>query len=96
MVSSDLRIRRFSPMADQVMNLIPGDVGRPIGDIKPKMALPDIEEVISEVIETVTAKELVVKDAQGRPYSVRIRPYKTADNRIDGAVIVFMDGVSAA
>ncbi len=94
MVSGDLRIRRFSPAAEKVMNLIPGDVGRPIGDIKPKLALPDLEEIIHGVVETVTARELAVRDDDGHSYSLRIRPYKTADNKIDGAVIVFMDNDS--
>jgi two-component system CheB/CheR fusion protein len=91
MVSSDLRIRRFSPMAEKVMNLIPGDVGRPIGDIKLAIPLPDIEEILHEVIESVVPKELDVKDADGRSYLVRVRPYKTTENKIDGAVIVFID-----
>jgi len=91
MVSADLRIRRFSPMAEKVMSLIPGDIGRPIGDIKPKLPLPDIEAIIHEVIDTVTARDLAVRDPEGHSYSVRIRPYKTAENKIDGAVIVFLD-----
>lgn len=91
MVSSDLCIRRFSAAAEKVMNLIPGDVGRPIGDITPKLALPNFEEIIREVIETVTVKELEVRDAGRHSYAVRIRPYKTADNKIDGAVVVFID-----
>ncbi|MBI3549225.1 MAG: PAS domain-containing protein [Elusimicrobia bacterium] len=91
MVSSDLRIRRFSAMAEKIMNLLPGDVGRPIGDIKPKIPLPNIEEIIHDVIETVTPKELEVRDQEGHSYAVRVRPYKTTENKIEGAVIVFMD-----
>ncbi len=91
MVSNDLRIRRFSAMAEKVMNLIPGDVGRPIGDIKPVMALPNIEQIIHEVIETVTTKELSVRDLEKRSYALRIRPYKTTENKIEGAVLVFID-----
>jgi|CXWL01.1.fsa_nt_gi two-component system CheB/CheR fusion protein len=91
MVSNDLRIRRFSKMAEKIMNLIPGDIGRPIGDIKAAVALPNIEEIIHEVIETVTTKELEVRDKDKHSYAVRIRPYKTTENKIDGAVIVFMD-----
>ncbi|MBI5200532.1 MAG: PAS domain-containing protein, partial [Elusimicrobia bacterium] len=91
MVSGDLRIRRFSPTAERVMNLIPSDVGRPLGDIKPKLSLPNIEEVVHGVIESVTPKEIDVRDAEGHSYAVRIRPYRTAENRIDGAVIVWVD-----
>jgi len=91
MVSSDLRIRRFSSMAEKLMRLIPGDVGRPIGDIRPDIALPNIEEIIHEVIETVTTKELEVRDRADHSYALRIRPYKTVDNKIEGAVLVFID-----
>ena len=91
MVSSDLRIRRFTPMAEKVMNLIPGDIGRPIGDLQPKISLPNIEEILHEVIETVTNKSLEVRDREGRAYAVSVRPYKTVSNQIEGAVIVFTD-----
>ena len=91
MVSNDLRIRRFSALAEKVMNLIPGDVGRPIGDIRPKIILPNIEEIIHDVIETVATKELEVRDSEGHSYAVRVQPYKTSENKIEGAVIVFMD-----
>jgi two-component system CheB/CheR fusion protein len=91
MVSSDLRIRRFSAMAEKLMSLVPGDVGRPIGNIRLKLPLPNIEEIIHEVIDTVTTKELEVRDAEKHSFSVRVRPYKTMDNKIEGAVIVFVD-----
>jgi two-component system, chemotaxis family, CheB/CheR fusion protein len=90
MVGTDLRIRRFTPTAEKIMNLIPGDVGRPIGDIKPKIALPGIEDIILDVIETATTKDLAA-EGQGRRYVVRVRPYRTVENKIEGAVIVFLD-----
>jgi two-component system CheB/CheR fusion protein len=91
MVGPDLRIRRFSPMAEKVMNLVSTDVGRPIGDIKLRIELPDIERIIGDVMESVEPKVLDVRDKDGRSFSVRVRPYRTSDNRIDGAVVVFMD-----
>jgi two-component system CheB/CheR fusion protein len=91
MVTTDLRIRRSTPMAERVMNLIPTDVGRPIGDIKLKLDLPNVEELLLEVIETAAAKEIEVKDADGRSYLVSLRPYRTTENRIEGAVMVFVD-----
>jgi two-component system CheB/CheR fusion protein len=90
-VASDLRIRRFTPMAEQVLNLIPTDVGRPLGDIRPNIDAPDLEELTREVIDTVTIKELEALDRTGHRYSVRIRPYKDQENRIDGAVLAFAD-----
>jgi len=91
MVSSDLRVRRFTPMAEKILNLIPGDVGRPIEDIKPKLELPNLGEIIHDVIETVASKELDLRDQEGHSYALRIRPYKTTENKIEGAVLVFVD-----
>ena len=91
MVTSDLRIRRFTPMAEKVLNLIPTDVGRPIGDIKPNIDLPDLESLITQAIDTVGPIEREAKDRQGVTYLVRIRPYKNLENRIDGAVLALFD-----
>ena len=91
MVASDLRIRRFTPMAERVLNLIPTDMGRPISDIKPNIDCPDIEKLIGEAIDSVSVKEREVRDRQGKWYSLRIRPYKNMENRIDGAVLVLTD-----
>ncbi len=90
-LSSDLRIRRFTPVAEKVLNLIATDVGRPIGNIRPNIDCPDLEDLIHEVIETVTTKEREVRDGEGTWYLLRIRPYKDVDNRIDGAVLVLLD-----
>ncbi|MBW4512977.1 MAG: PAS domain-containing protein [Scytonematopsis contorta HA4267-MV1] len=91
MVGGDLRIRRFTPPAGQILNLIPTDVGRPLGDIKHNLSVPDLEEQIAEVINTLSVKEQEVQDQKGRWYDLRIRPYRTTDNKIDGAVIILVD-----
>jgi two-component system CheB/CheR fusion protein len=90
-VTRDLRIRRFTPMAEQVLNLIPTDIGRPLSDLRPNISVPDLDDVTREVIEDVAAKELEVSDRFGRQYLLRIRPYKDRENRIDGAVLAFID-----
>ncbi|HKC52970.1 MAG TPA: chemotaxis protein CheB [Myxococcota bacterium] len=90
-VASDLRIRRFTPMAERVLNLIGSDVGRPIGHIKPNIDCPDLENLISEAIDRVNVQEIDVQDRQGNWFSLRIRPYKNIDNRIDGAVLSLFD-----
>jgi len=87
----DLRIRRFTPMAEKTLNLIPSDLGRPIGDRKLKIDIPDLDALLAAVIDTVSVKERDVRDRDGRWYSLRIRPYKTLDNKIDGAVLVLLD-----
>ncbi|MEO6196095.1 MAG: chemotaxis protein CheB [Thermoanaerobaculia bacterium] len=91
LLSPDLRLRRFTPAAAKLMNLLPMDVNRPLSDIRPNFDLPSLEVVILEAMETVTLIEREVQDRQGCWYSLRIRPYKTRDNRIDGAVMVLVD-----
>jgi len=91
MVWQDLRIRRFTPMAEKLLNLIAGDVGRPIGDIKTTIEGPDIAELVREVIDTVSVRELEMRARNGRWYSLRVRPYRTMENKIDGAVIMLVD-----
>jgi two-component system CheB/CheR fusion protein len=91
MVGGDLRIRRFTPPAKKALGLLPTDVGRPIGDIKPPLEIPDLEAILGEVIETVQPKEREVRDRDGRWYELRVFPYRTADRKIDGAVIVLVD-----
>jgi two-component system, chemotaxis family, CheB/CheR fusion protein len=91
MVGPDLRIRRFTNVAEKLLNLIPGDVGRPITDIKMKIDLPNLSKLIGEVIDSLQTKELEVKSDDNHWWSVRIRPYKTTDNKIDGAVLAFLN-----
>ncbi|MBW4643164.1 MAG: PAS domain-containing protein [Goleter apudmare HA4340-LM2] len=91
MLGSDLRIRRFTPIAEEMFNLIPSDIGRPISDIKHNLNISDLEQQILEVIGTLNFKAQEVQDQQGRWYDLRIRPYRTIDNKIDGAVVVLVD-----
>src|SRR4030095_7972131 len=86
MLGNDLRIRRFTPMAEKVMNLIGTDIGRPLTDIKPNLRILDLKQTISHVIESLEIHESEVEDNKGKWYSMRVRPYRTADNKIDGVV----------
>jgi two-component system, chemotaxis family, CheB/CheR fusion protein len=90
-LGNDLRIRRFTAMAEKVLNLIPTDAGRPLSDIKPNIDLPQLEQMILEVVDTLVIQELEVQDRWGRWYSLCIRPYKTFDNKIDGVVMTLFD-----
>ncbi|MGK5084367.1 CheR family methyltransferase [Bdellovibrionota bacterium FG-1] len=91
MVGSDGKIRRFTPKAGKALKLIPTDVGRPIGDIKPNIQVPDLDLLVSDVMEHMTMKEVETQDGQGHWYNLQVRPYRTADNKIDGAVIALLD-----
>jgi two-component system CheB/CheR fusion protein len=91
MVSRDLRIRRFTPLAEKMFNLIPSDIGRPIDNIKPDLKMTDLADRISRVIDSLLPHESEVQDLAGRSYSIRIRPYVTLDSKIDGASVVLID-----
>jgi len=91
MLGGDLRIRRFTPLAERLFNLIPSDVGRPFSNIHPNIDVPNLLPLILEVIDTLSIQELEVQDREGHWYSLRIRPYKTVENQIDGAVISLID-----
>jgi two-component system, chemotaxis family, CheB/CheR fusion protein len=90
-LGTDLRIRRLTPAAERVLNLIPTDVGRPISDIKLPVAIEGLEQMLLEVIDSVTVQEREVRDAQGRWHLLRVRAYKTIENRIEGAVLMLVD-----
>ena len=91
MLSRNLRIRRFTPLAEKAFNLIPSDVGRPLSDIKPNLRLDDLTGLISVVIDTLAPFEADVQDLSGRWYSLRIRPYITLERKIEGASIVLVE-----
>jgi len=88
MVSSDLRIRRFSPPAQKVLNLMPNDVGRRLGQIRPNLDFQDMESMVREVIEREHQQQREVHTLDGGTWHLlRIRPYETWDHKIEGAVI---------
>jgi two-component system CheB/CheR fusion protein len=91
MLGRDLRIRHITHQAHELFNLIPGDVGRPITDIKLNVEIPGLEEKAKEVIDTLLVKTQDVQDRQGHWYRLSIRPYYTMDKKIEGAVITLMD-----
>ncbi|OWY67578.1 ATPase [cyanobacterium TDX16] len=91
MVGRDLLIRRFTPTAEEIFNLIPTDLGRPLNHINPNINLPNLEQSILEVIDTLIIKEQEVQDEEGRWYNLMIRPYQTTEGQIDGAVILLVN-----
>src|SRR5204862_360250 len=81
MLDSALHIRRFNPGAQRVLNLIPGDAGRPIGDLKMPLNVDGFDQMVVSVIENLEVREMEVQDRSGRWYMLRVRPYKTMDNK---------------
>ena len=87
-----LRIVRFTPAATEIINLIQSDIGRPVGHIVMNLAdydtlVPDVQAVLN----TLIPKEIDVLTAKGKSYTMRIRPYRTLENVIEGAVITFVE-----
>ncbi|HET9401345.1 MAG TPA: chemotaxis protein CheB [Candidatus Acidoferrales bacterium] len=91
MLGSDLSIRRITQAAQKSMGVIASDVGRPITNINPAIEMPDMKDAILGVIERLVPFEREVKDKAGNLYNLRIVPYRTLDNKIDGVVITLMD-----
>ena len=91
MLTNDLRIRRFTPMAQRLFNFIPTDAGRPLSDISTNLNLPTLELLLLEVLETLSVKELEVQTQDGHWYMLRLRQYRTTENQIDGVVLVLLD-----
>ena len=90
-LGGDLCIRRFTPLAERVLNLLPTDVGRPLSDLRPKIIVPEFERLIAEVMDTLVPREVEVQDRDGHWHSLRIRPYKTLENKIDGVILALVD-----
>lgn len=74
-----------------MLSLIPTDVGRHIGDFKLKINVPDLEPLIQQVLDTLEVRQREVEDDEGRWHKLVVRPYKTLDNKIDGAVLTLSD-----
>ena len=90
-VDHELRIQRFTPTVTAVINLIPSDVGRPVGQIASNLI--GYDQLVADtrgVLDTLVPKDLEVQSATAS-YLLRIRPYRTLDNVIEGAVITFTD-----
>jgi len=91
-VDLHLRILRFTPSATQIINLIPGDVGRPVSHIVSNLTGYDrLVKDAQAVLDTLIPKEADVQTADGKWYTLRIQPYRTTDNMIEGAVMNFVD-----
>ena len=87
----ELHIKNFTPAAGAVFRLIPGDIGRPITDLAAHFEESDLEEDIREVLRTLAARERQLSAPRGQTYQMRIVPYRTVNNAIEGVVITFLD-----
>ncbi|MFZ0825870.1 MAG: chemotaxis protein CheB [Verrucomicrobiia bacterium] len=90
-LDSNLNVRRFTTQATKIIQLIPGDIGRPITDLASDLLYPELPEDAREVLRKLGFVEKPVHARDGRWFTVRIMPYRTHDDRIDGLVITFAD-----
>jgi two-component system CheB/CheR fusion protein len=91
-VDQQLHIMRFTPAASGIINLILSDVGRPMGHLVSNLVGYDrLVADTKEVLDTLVPKEIEVETNGGKFYTMRIQPYRTLENVIEGAVISFID-----
>ncbi len=90
-LDTDLRIRRFTPLAGKVLNLIDTDVGRPLTDIASTLDAADWDELAARVIQRSEVIEREVRDREGHWYALRMRPYQTGDKKVAGVLVALLD-----
>jgi two-component system, chemotaxis family, CheB/CheR fusion protein len=90
MLDRDLAIRRFTPEAQKILGLIPGDEGRPFDNINAGLDLPDLRDHIVKVVSEFIPFEREVRVRTGKSYILRAVPYRTSENTVEGAVITFI------
>jgi two-component system CheB/CheR fusion protein len=91
-VDHQLRLMRFTPAATSIIHLILGDIGRPVGHILSNLVdYSTLEGDTRSVLASLVPKELEVRTKEGQWFTLRIQPYRTLDNVIEGAVITFVD-----
>jgi two-component system CheB/CheR fusion protein len=90
-VDRELRIKRYTPSAQAIVNLLPGDLNRPLAHLTHILAYDQLVPDAARVLATLTPVEREVGSADGRWYLLRIQPYRTETDYIDGVVLTFVD-----
>jgi two-component system CheB/CheR fusion protein len=90
-LGSDLTIRQYTPPAERLMRIRRQDLGRPITEIRLNLMVEELEPLLQDVLDTLAIRELEVRDREGHWHMLRVRPYRTSDNKIDGLVLVLLD-----
>jgi len=86
-----LRVAFFTPAIMRIFNLIPADYGRPLSDITHRLGYHELAQDAEAVLDKLTALEKEVSTAEGKVFLMRISPYRTSEDRINGVVITFVD-----
>jgi two-component system CheB/CheR fusion protein len=94
-LDNDLNVRRYTEKAVDIFHLREVDVGRPLSDLTNILSYPDLQADVKETLLALTPCTKSVAATHGRWFSVRIMPYRTVANAVNGAVLTFVD-ISAA
>ncbi len=86
-----LRLRRFTPRAEQWLGLVPADVGRSLADVQKHLPVPQLASMVRKVIDSLATEVQEVQDSHGAWWLLTIHPYRTSEHRIEGAVLTFVD-----
>ncbi len=90
-VDREMRIKRFTPQAATLFNLLASDAGRPLLDITHRLDYPQLADDAAQVLRDLRRIEREVRSADGRWFLARVLPYRTGEDRIDGVVFAFFD-----
>jgi PAS domain S-box-containing protein len=90
-LDKELLIRRFTPAAEGLLNLIASDIGRPVHHLSQNFTGADLASSAEVVLKNLSVVEQEVVGRYGRWYTLRVFPYRTADDRIDGVVVTLAD-----
>ena len=91
----ELNVRRFTERARKIISLRDSDVGRPLSDLTTHLEYPELQADVRDMLRTLVVSERQIRGSEGHWFSVRVMPYRTHDDVIDGAVITFVDITAA-
>src|SRR5262249_1082350 len=90
-LDSSLRIKRFTQQVTELFRITPSDEGRPLTDFAHQLEYNDLIKDPQAVLAHLTPLKREIRSPNGRWYDIRLRPYRTVDDKIDGVVITFVD-----
>lgn len=91
-LGSDLLIRSLTPLAKSALGMREGDLGRPLSELRLGLEGPDLSEIVADTRQSLAIHDVEARNQDGsRWYSIRSRPYRTSDDKIDGVILAFVD-----
>ena len=87
----DLKLKRYTIQAIELINLVEHDIGRPLAHLTTNLNYPKLIQDAAQVLESLQVKQKIILSNDGRRYLLRILPYRTSEDAIDGVVLTFID-----